>query len=96
MMFRRKDEMAATLTIEMPDELFEQLQRQARDKSTTPEALAAEYLATMVSSHSHDRLRRWAGSLASGVTDASLRHDDYIGQALYEELGGKGSDGAIR
>jgi hypothetical protein len=88
--------MAATLTIELSNELFEQLERQAREKGTSPEALAAGYLASWLSPSSPEPFRRWVGALASGVTDASLRHDEYIGQALYEELGEKGSDGAIR
>ena len=38
-----------------------------------------------------NRLLRWVGAFESSVPDAAQRHDDYLGQALYEELkGGQG------
>ena len=84
--------MAATLTLEISDELFQQLQRQACEKGTTPEALATEYLASLLSPSSQDRLLRWIGAFESSVPDAAERHHEYLGQALYEELkGGQGS-----
>lgn len=83
--------MAATLTIEVSDELFQQLEHQAREKGKAPETLAAEYLASLLSSSRQDRLLRWVGAFESSVPDAAERHDDYLGQALYEEL--KGSQG---
>jgi hypothetical protein len=83
--------MAATLIIEMSDEQFQQLERQAREKGTSPEALAAEYLASMLSSSSPDRLLRWIGAFESSVPDAAERHHEYLGLALYEKLkGGQG------
>jgi hypothetical protein len=84
--------MSTTLTIEVPEELFRRLQSEAAQLGKTPEALAAEYLSTLVPAASGVGLRRWAGALASGVSDASVRHDEYLGQALYEEFGEGRSD----
>jgi hypothetical protein len=88
--------MAATLSIEVSEELLTHLQRQAAQVGKAPEVLASEYLSTMLPHQPGTGLRRWAGAFASGVPDASLRHDEYLGQALYQDLGEKGSDGAIR
>jgi hypothetical protein len=83
--------MAATLSIEMPDELFEQLQQRALEQGKTPETVAVEYLMSLLSSTNDDRLLRWVGAFESSVPDAAQRHDQYLGQALYEELkGGQG------
>ena len=46
----------------------------------------AEYLASLLSASSQDRLLRWVGAFESSVPDAAQRHDDYLGQVLYEEL----------
>jgi hypothetical protein len=77
---------AAKLTIEVSDELFDCLARQSAQEGKTPETLAAECLGNLLIHPERGRLRRWAGSHASNVPDASLRHDDYLGQALYQEL----------
>jgi predicted transcriptional regulator len=79
--------MSATLTIEVPEELLMRLQSQAAQVGKTPEALAAEYLSAIVPDASRVGLRRWAGAFASGVSDASVRHDEYLGHALFDELG---------
>ena len=84
--------MSATLTIEVSDELFIHLQRQAAQVGKTPEMLASEYLSTLLPCPLGAGLRRWAGAFASGVPDVSLRHDEYLGRSLYEELGENGSD----
>jgi hypothetical protein len=73
--------MPATLTIEVSDEVLECLRQTAARQGKTPEAFAAEHLANLTSKVSAGAVRRWAGALASNVADASLRHDDYLGQA---------------
>jgi len=37
-------------------------------------------------------LRRWTRAWGSGVPDASVRHGDYLGQALHDELKGHRDD----
>jgi hypothetical protein len=81
--------MPATLTVEVSDEVLEQLRKQSLRKGKSPEALAAEYLATVLTAQGEDRLLRWAGTFASDVPDAAERHDYYLGQALAEELKGE-------
>ena len=79
--------MPATLTIEVSDELLVYLRQAAARLGKTPETVAAEYLANLTPRLAAGALRRWAGAWASNVPDASLRHDDYLGQALHQQLG---------
>lgn len=86
--------MAHQLSLLIPDEVYEPLLRQAQSKDQTVETLAGECLARAAEGDPRpgERLRRWAGAFASGVSDAGERHDEYIGQALYDELKGKAGD----
>ena len=79
--------MPATLTIEVSDELWECLRQTAARLGKTPEAVAVEHLANWAPRLPAGTVRRWAGAWASNVPDASLRHDDYLGQALHQQLG---------
>jgi hypothetical protein len=81
--------MTKTLSIEVSEELLTRLRHQAAHLGKTPELLAAEYLSAILLGPPGVSLRRWAGAFASGISDASLRHDEYLGQAQYEELGEK-------
>jgi hypothetical protein len=83
--------MAATLTIEISDQLFQQLERQSREQGKTAQVLAVECLARGLASPADDRLLRWVGAFESATPDAAERHDDYLGKAFHEELtGGQG------
>jgi hypothetical protein len=79
--------MPATLTIEVSDELLQRLRQSAQQQGKTAEAVASEYLASWTPGLAAGAMRRWAGAWASNVPDASLRHDEYLGQALYRQLG---------
>jgi hypothetical protein len=84
--------MSATLTIQVSDALLEQLRLRAAREGKTPEALASECLNQLLPLPPGGFLTRWAGAFASGVPDASLRHDELLGQALYDELHEKPHD----
>jgi hypothetical protein len=79
--------MPATLMIEVSDELWECLRQTGVKQGKTPEAVAADYLANLTSRLPAGAVRRWAGAWASNVPDASVRHDDYLGQAFHQQLG---------
>lgn len=75
------------LTVEIPDNVYQPLLQKAKDRGQTVELMAQECLTALVQPVAPgSRLRKWAGALASGITDVGTRHDDYIGQALYDEL----------
>jgi hypothetical protein len=83
--------MVHKLTVELPDEAYEYLCREAGEMKATPEEIADEWLAGTIRRMANDPLLQLAGTLECDVPDVSERHDDYIGQALYEEMRGGGS-----
>ncbi len=78
------------ITLVIPDEVYQPLLRKAQETGQPLEAVANACLAHALNPKpGWGRLRRWAGAFASGVPDAGLRHDEYLGHALLEELRGK-------
>jgi hypothetical protein len=75
------------ITLDVPDEVYQALLKDAEATGRTVESAASACLIQLVRSDSPgNRLRRWAGAFASDVPDAGLRHDEYLGQVLMDEL----------
>ena len=79
--------MSHTLTLEIPDGLYEVLKDVASKLGRTPEEMGAEWLARAVERVTDDPLFAFAGAIKSDVPDWADRHDYYIGQSLAEEMG---------
>ncbi|HUE70285.1 MAG TPA: hypothetical protein VMP01_05295 [Pirellulaceae bacterium] len=82
--------MSHSITIQLPDNVYEPLAERAQQTGQSVEALAENAIASAVSSASSPSLveptRDWIGAWASHVPDAGERHDEYLGQALFDEL----------
>jgi hypothetical protein len=79
--------MTHQLTIDLPDEVYQPLLQRAQATGRTVEAVAKESLADSIRGvPPGSRLRPLAGSWASNVPDAGIRHDEYLGQAQFDEL----------
>ena len=77
----------------MPDDLYQALLGRAQETGRSLEETAADCLAQALQSPAPgDFLRKWTGAWDSGVPDAAIRHDDYLGQVLYDELQGRRDD----
>jgi hypothetical protein len=82
--------MSHTLTLDLPNEVYEPLSRKARQDGRKPEDVATEWLTAAVQRETADPLLQLAGTLEADVTDIGERHDHYIGEALAGELRGRG------
>jgi hypothetical protein len=69
--------MGHTLTLEIPDELYNPLLQKAKATGQTPEKLLTEWLSTAVQRPNNDPLLQLAGVFEAEVTDATERHDSY-------------------
>jgi len=83
--------MSKTLTITLPDALEQALTQTAAQTNQSAEDLILQWLtqklaAVSDSSVADDPLLALFGSIHSNYPDLADRHDDYIGQSLYEEL----------
>jgi hypothetical protein len=82
--------MSHQVTLELPEEVYRPLAEQARATGQTVETVAQARLAEAVArGEPGSKLRKWAGAFDSGLPDLGQRHDDYIGQALLDELRGR-------
>jgi hypothetical protein len=85
--------MSHELTLDLPEEIYLPLLRQAEEAGQPLEALIRDYLAQAARASSPPGLlRRWAGAFASDVPDAATRHHEYLGETLHDELLGKPDD----
>ena len=79
--------MSQLLTIQIPEIVFESLQERSKQLGKTPELVAADCVVNGMAL-SDDPLMKWAGAIDSKLGDVAERHDEYLGQALAEELRG--------
>jgi hypothetical protein len=81
------------LTLEIPDEVYAPLAKQAELTGQTVEAVAGACLAqSFAAPPPGSLLRKWVGFAQSGVGDIASRHRDYLGDRLRDELEGRGTD----
>ncbi len=71
-----------TLTLQLPDEIFEPLMLQAQRSGITPEAVVTDWVASAVIPSPEDSLLKLISSVESDISDAAERHDEYLGKAL--------------
>jgi hypothetical protein len=68
----------STLTITIPEGVIARLRERAKERGSTPEAVAADDVARATLPSGYGRLRSLAGTLTSDLTDASVRTDEYL------------------
>lgn len=72
--------MSQQLTLEVPDEVYRSLADEAATAGKTVAEVAGERLARKPAVFG-SRLRKWAGSADSGMTDSASRVEEYLGRA---------------
>jgi hypothetical protein len=78
--------MSQTFTIDLPEALQQTLINQAAQTQITPEQLIIQALNQYLQPTDTDQLLSLIGTLDLGTTDLAENHDQYIGEALYQEL----------
>jgi hypothetical protein len=81
--------MTKTLTITLPDALEQALAQTAVQANQSTEELIVQLLTQTLlpdSEAESDPLMALFGSIQSDIPDLAERHDEYIGQALYDEM----------
>jgi predicted transcriptional regulator len=74
--------MPKTLTIELPDEIYEGLQKLAEKWKTTPERIAADWVVFQADQVLNDPLEKWIGAIDTGAHWWAERHDELFGESL--------------
>jgi len=78
--------MERTLTLELPEDIYEPLAETAKRRGATPEALAREWLATAVHHAMNDPVEAFIGAFESQELDWVDRHDMYLGEAAMQKV----------
>lgn len=88
--------MSHTLTIEVPDNLYEPLRRTAAQSGQSPEALVTQWISLAVQQQADDPLEQFIGAFPSQGSDWADRHDQYLGKAVADtmqtEMSGNAAD----
>jgi len=81
--------MSNMVALEVPQELYEALQAQAKKNGREPDTLAIEWLTQAIQQASaieDDPLIQLFGTIESDITDIAEQHDEYIGRELVHKL----------
>ena len=84
--------MSYTLVLDLPEAVYESLVETAQQTGETPEALAVRLLTKVVQNLADDPLEPFIGAFKSNIPDWGDKHDEYIGQALWNEMHGTDED----
>ena len=74
--------MGHTLTLDVPEDVYQALIRQAEQTGQLPEAVAVQLLATATQHRVDDPLEQFIGAFRSHGTDWADEHDVYLGKAV--------------
>ncbi len=81
--------MTHSLTLEVPDNIYQSLIDKASKNGKKIEEVALEKLANGDEQHIDDPLDEFVGAFRSEVPDWAENHDKYLGESLYRELRGE-------
>ncbi len=88
--------MEHTLTLEVPEKVYNLLRKSAEHIGQIPEVLAAKLLAEAAERLENDPLEEFVGAFHSSISDWPDHHDKYIGQSVKDSMdntgGGKSPD----
>ena len=73
--------MSHTLTLEVPEDVYEALLKTAELTGQPPEALAVQWLTQATQQDARDPVEQFIGAFNSHGSDWLERHDEYLGRA---------------
>lgn len=78
--------MSHVLQLELPEEIYKPLVKNAKQKGRSPEEIAIEYLKSILSKLEDDPIEKFIGAFQSDIPDWADQHDKYLGQAQIEKM----------
>ena len=85
--------MGHTLTLDVPEEVYQSLLQKAEQTGQLPEAVAVQLLATAIQPHVEDPLEQFIGAFSSHSVSWADHHDTYLGTAIRDTLHRNTSEG---
>ena len=76
--------MGHTLTLEVPEDVYESLLKTAQETGQQPETLAVQWLTQATRKGADDPVEQFIGAFNSHGSDWVERHDEYLGHAAVD------------
>ena len=77
--------MGYSLTLELPENVYQSLKKTATQTGQPPETLAVQWLKKITQQQETDPLEKFIGAFNSNIPDWADEHDKYLGQSLLNE-----------
>jgi hypothetical protein len=87
--------MGHTLVLEVPEDVYESLNKIAEQTGQTLEVFAVHWLATMARNLVMDPLEKFIGAFRSNVSDWADDHDKHIGKSIMETMHSAKGEGSL-
>jgi len=78
--------MGHTLTLDVPDEVYQSLIQQAEQTGQPPEAIAVQLLAAVTQHRIDDPLEQCLGVFSSQNANWADQHDAYLGKSVKDSM----------
>jgi hypothetical protein len=85
--------MGHTLTLDVPEDVYQSLMQKAKQTGQAPEALAVQLLATATQHQVDDPLEQFIGAFSSYGADWADHHDTYLGESIRDTMRREDSEG---
>jgi hypothetical protein len=85
--------MGHTLTLDVPEDVYQSLMQQAKQTGQAPEALAVQLLAATTQHQVDDPLEQFIGAFSSHGADWADHHDTYLGESIRDTMRHEASEG---
>jgi hypothetical protein len=81
-----ESQMGHTLTLDVPEDVYQALIQQAEQTGQPPETVAVQLLATATQNRVDDPLEQFIGALRSHAADWADQHDAYLGKVAKDSM----------
>jgi hypothetical protein len=81
-----ESQMGHTLTLDVPEDVYQALIQQAEQTGQPPESVAVQLLATATQQRGDDPLEQFIGAFRSHAADWADQHDTYMGKAVESSM----------
>lgn len=78
--------MSHSLTLNVPENVYRSLVRQAKESGKPPEVLAVQLLTTAAQPEAEDPLEEFIGAFDSQGSDWADHHDAYLGGSINDTM----------
>ena len=78
--------MGHTLTLDVPEEVYQSLIQQAKQTGQPPETVAVQLLASATQHRVDDPLEQFIGAFCSHGADWADQHDAYLGKSAKDSM----------